>query len=1015
MFTKRLRFFGFIFFTVLLFQPVFSQFQINHFTTDNGLPSNGIKGLQWDETTGFLWIATEAGLVRYNGMSFKTFDINSNPELGSNRIVTIVKNTAGKILVSGQTGNLSIIKENTISFFFKGGDSVKYNYGHFGAITASDTLFRQCFNLPWKVGFDYLKVLPLNDTACITFVAGQLYYYSVSTTQPVKLPTASSYIQHLFKIGNLVYYLDSLQHLFLLDVYNRSSDRQEMIDMNGNDFVIQNNNSKLFWQQGVDYPVLVQDGKAWIVENTNLKRLRFKLIATGIPENVFFNYALYLKKANYLFLGTASKGVYVIHRNEVTTKHPAKLNINQQNAFYSQVELPNGNILTNNGIIIGENASQNNYNIDNHFLNNLFDYNDSLLIFGTPDSLFMYNRNNTERKLFFATNTNGQFCFAFSGKQLYFANQKGIAIVTAQKQLHFVKLFDNYTSNRMELAGMTEISPGKLAMATCDGLLSFDTNTKQIDTLLKIPAVCIRNLYKVGDYIFIGTYGGGFYVMKNGRIKAMPLDINQYLKYTHCFLKDKNGFCWISTNNGLFKVKLSDIIEAYEKNLSQIYYHYLGKEDGMQTTEMNGGCTPCALRLKNDNLSFPTMDGMVWFNPEKTILSLPAGNINIDKIIVDGKQKYFADKELIQLPEDIKKIDLSFAVNAWCRKENLYIDYKLNNDKWLTVYMAADAPGISFSNLSYGTYILTIRKMNGFGIGNYSYSTITFKIATPFYHRWWFRILGLLPLIGISYLIFQLRLRQYNIRERKLSAMVEEKTMDLNLKNLQLEKNDQIKTRLISVINHDIITPLKFMHYAGKALVENKGLIDPKQQLETISDITQTAKDMEMLSSQILNWIIYQNPNERMQKEEFDLHQLVEMVFGVLQFPAKLKHTQLQNNVPANFVIYQYMEPLRVLIYNLVLNSINFTKEGMVSVKATAEKEKLILVVIDNGLGMTKEQIDNLLSDDKIIASANVDNKKGTGLGYMIIKDLLKMMGGLLSIESSKSNGTNVLVSLHVK
>lgn len=797
-------------------------------------------------------------------------------------------------------------------------------------------------------------------------------------------------------------------------MYNRFSDRQEMIDMNGNDFVIEHNNSKFFWQQGVDCPVLVQDGKAWIIENINHKRLRFKLIATGIPENAFFNYALYLKKANYLFLGTASKGVYVIHKNQLTTKQPAALNINKYNAFYSQIELPNGNILTNMGTVIGEDSSQKNYNIGNYFLNNLFNYNDSLLIFGHRDSVYMYNRNSAERKLFFSTITNGKFCFAFSGKQLYFANQKGIAIVTAQKQLDFVKLFDNYTSNQLDISGMTEISPGKLAMATCDGLLSFDTKTKQIDTLLKIPAVCIRNLYKEGDYIFIGTYGGGFYVMKNGKIKAMPLDISQYLKYTHCFIKDKNGFCWISTNNGLFKVKLSDIIEAYEKNLSQIYYHYLGKEDGMQTTEMNGGCTPCALRLKNDNFSFPTMDGMVWFNPEKTTISLPAGNIYIDNIIVDGKQKYFTDKELIQLPEEIKKMDLSFAINAWCRKENLYIDYKLNNDKWLNVDITSNEPGISFSNLSYGTYILTIRKMNGFGIGNYSYSTITFKIATPFYHRWWFRMLGLLALIAISYVVFQLRLRRYNIRERKLSAMVEEKTMDLNLKNLQLEKNDQIKTRLIAVINHDIITPLKFMHYAGKALVENKGIIDPEQQLETISDITQTAKDMEMLSSQILNWIIYQNPNERMQKEEFDLHQLVEMVFGVLQFPAKLKHTKLQNNIPANFVIYQYMEPLRVLIYNLVLNSINFTKEGMVNVGATVEKGKLILVVNDNGLGMTKEQIDNLLSDEKIIASANVDNKKGTGLGYMIIKDLLKMMGGLLSIESSRSNGTTVSVSLHV-
>lgn len=1004
-----------IFFTFICLQPAFSQYQVRHFTTENGLPSNGIKGLQWDESTGFLWIATEAGLVRYNGMSFKTFDINSNPEFGSNRIVTILKNAAGKILVSGQAGNLSVVKKNTASLFFTGGDSVKYNYGHFGAIAASDTLFRQCFKLPWKEGLNYSSVLPLNDTACITFFTGQLYYYSVSTKQPVKLPTASSNIQYLFKIGNLVYYLDSLQHSFLLDVYNQSSDYQEMIDTNGNNFVIQDANSKLFWQQGMEYPVLIQGGKAWIIETISHKKLRFKLIATGIPENAFFNYALYLKNANYLFLGTASKGIYIIHQNQLTTKRPAELNINQYNAFYSQVELPNGNILTNAGTIIGDDPSQHNYNVGNYFLNNLFDLNDSLLIFGKADSMFIYNRHSTEKKLFFTAITNEKFCFAFSGKQLYFVNQKGIAIVTEKKTIDFVKLFDNYTSQQLQPAAMTEISPGKLAIATCDGLLSFDTKTKQIDTLLKIPAACIRSLYKEGDYVFIGTYGGGFYVMKNGRIKAMPLDINQYLKYTHCFIKDDNGFCWISTNNGLFKVKLTDIINAYESDLPQIYYHYLGKEDGMETSEMNGGCTPCALRLKNRNFSFPTMDGMLWFNPEKTTLSLPSGNIYIDKIIVDGKQRPFTSNEIIQLPDNIKKLDVSLAINAWCKKENLYIDYKLNNEPWLRVDMASDELRISLSNLGYGKYKLVLRKMNGFGTSNYSYSTVAFSIATPFYQLWWFRILAVLLVIGIGYLIFRWRINQYDIREKKLSAMVEEKTMDLNLKNRQLEKNDQIKTRLISVINHDIITPLKFMHYAGKTLVEKKGTLTPDQQHQTISEITQTAKDMEMLSSQILNWIIYQNPNERMQKEEFDLHQLVAMVFGVLQFPAKLKNTTLQNNVPANFVVYQYMEPLRVLIYNLVLNSINFTKGGSIGVQCTEADERIIIKVTDNGLGMTTQQIENLLSDKKIIASANVDNKKGTGLGYMIIKDLLKMMSGNLSIKSSKNNGTEVAVFLSAK
>ena len=61
---------------------------------------------------------------------------------------------------------------------------------------------------------------------------------------------------------------------------------------------------------------------------------------------------------------------------------------------------------------------------------------------------------------------------------------------------------------------------------------------------------------------------------------------------------------------------------------------------------------------------------------------------------------------------------------------------------------------------------------------------------------------------------------------------------------------------------------------------------------------------------------------------------------------------------------------------------------------------------------MSPEQIQRLLADHVIITSANVDNKKGHGLGYLIIKDLIKTMDAVLTIESEKGSGTTVSVKL---
>ena len=92
-----------IFFILITLVPccaIFSQqknFHASYYTTENGLPSNGIKGLQWDEQSGFLWIATEAGVSRFNGLDFKNFTNENTPFIESERMLYIVKNNKGKI------------------------------------------------------------------------------------------------------------------------------------------------------------------------------------------------------------------------------------------------------------------------------------------------------------------------------------------------------------------------------------------------------------------------------------------------------------------------------------------------------------------------------------------------------------------------------------------------------------------------------------------------------------------------------------------------------------------------------------------------------------------------------------------------------------------------------------------------------------------------------------------------------------------------------------------------------
>lgn len=280
--------------------------------------------------------------------------------------------------------------------------------------------------------------------------------------------------------------------------------------------------------------------------------------------------------------------------------------------------------------------------------------------------------------------------------------------------------------------------------------------------------------------------------------------------------------------------------------------------------------------------------------------------------------------------------------------------------------------------------------------------------AVPWYANTWFILI--MVLIGIVYMsiVLVFRAKRFIIRQKVLRGLVERKTKEIRKKNEELEKNDLIKTRLISIISHDIITPLRFLHLASKNLVEKNEQMTEELRNETLAEIVNTSRELEMLSTNILNWIKYQNENRQLMKEKFLLHDMVKQVFSVLHGMARQKNIVLTNDVPANFYIHQYIEPLKIIIYNLVVNALNFMDKGHITIATKQLRNGLLIEVKDEGFGMSKEQINNILADQFIVSSANVDGKKGNGLGYLIIKDLLNLVDGGFTIKSARNKGTTI-------
>lgn len=262
----------------------------------------------------------------------------------------------------------------------------------------------------------------------------------------------------------------------------------------------------------------------------------------------------------------------------------------------------------------------------------------------------------------------------------------------------------------------------------------------------------------------------------------------------------------------------------------------------------------------------------------------------------------------------------------------------------------------------------------------------------------------------LTYSILKLVVKRFLIRQKLFQLMIERKAREIHRKNEALEKNNLIQTRLISIISHDIISPLRFIHIGTKQLLENRDELPLSLQEEMLHEISNTSKELELLSTNIMNWIKYQNENRRLTKEEFDIHELANQIFSIFQGLARQKRITFVNEVNQGIIIYQFMEPIKIVLYNLILNALNFTEKGFITISGGQTHKGILIKVKDDGVGMTNEQINNIMSEMYIVSSATIDKRKGNGLGYLIIKDMLKLVNAKFVIKSKEGKGTMVSI-----
>lgn len=279
--------------------------------------------------------------------------------------------------------------------------------------------------------------------------------------------------------------------------------------------------------------------------------------------------------------------------------------------------------------------------------------------------------------------------------------------------------------------------------------------------------------------------------------------------------------------------------------------------------------------------------------------------------------------------------------------------------------------------------------------------------------------IGFMYLVEIGVLVFLL-FQVYLLANHYANAYRNLETMNQNLEKAIVERTQQLVTantvrdRLLSVISHDVKSPLNSLR--GVLNIYNKGAISKDEFSQLTLQIENDLGKTNMLVENILHWTSSQLKGVSLKMEKFDLYALIEENIRLFDTFSVRKKISIHHNVLPKTEITSDRNILNLVLRNLLSNALKFSFErGKVTIDVKLNHNWLELSIKDEGTGMDAAKLTSLLSPKFTSSTTGTDNEQGTGLGIGLCRDYVQKAGGNLTVESTLGKGTVFKVTLPMK
>jgi ligand-binding sensor domain-containing protein len=783
-------------------QPL-NQYARGVWQTENGLPQNTIHRVI-QTRDGYIWVATDGGLARFDGLSFSVFDKQNTPALGSNQIRGVSEDSDGNLwictpeglirekdsqfraftskdglasnsvwsVLQDRKGTLWIVTAGGLNSY---GDSQFRTYGPRDGLPTGtiETLIEDRQGALWIGSSDgltrfqdgmFTNFNKLTDTR----TSVRVIYEDKEGTLWIGTPGGL----YLFKNGSLTAY--SAPGSVSNSIESILQDTVGRIWIGTPNGLNQLSNGKFTaftTAQGlpsnrIESLYLDREGELWVSTESGLARFeqdKFNSFPTNDALSSLTVLSMYEDREGNLWLGTESGGLHLLRDSKFETYTTDDgLSSNLIRAVYQDKRL-NVWIGTNGGgLDLIKDGRVSAFTTKNGLSSNVVlaicaDRNNDVWV-GTPDGLNRFRNG----KFVTFTSADGladdfvRSIYQDSTGRLWIGTRRGLSNFKDGKFTTFTTL-DGLANDY--IGAILEDGTGNLWISTLGGLSRLkDGAFTNYTTKDGLSSDVVTSLYEDRDHtLWIGTNGSGLNRLKDGKFTSYAAKNGLFDDVIYQVLEDGSDNLWISCDKGIFKVGKKNLEDFANQTTGHVYSVSYGPADGMKIRECNGGGHPAGCKTADGKLWFSTLKGVAMTDPDHIRANQLPPPVVIEQLVAEDQAVDLSRK--VELAPGHNRFDFHYAALSFVAPEKVQFKYRLEGfDKdWVTPGMARIA---YYTNIPPGTYTFRVIACNNDGVWNDTGASLGLYLAPHFYQTYWFYGLCVVTLALMCWQLYLSRVRR---------------------------------------------------------------------------------------------------------------------------------------------------------------------------------------------------------------------------------------------------------------